>query len=314
MGLFKKKKQENVAEAVEQVVAKDYYPIEHVASSLKAYQQELVDKEVASLQELHDVRDAFAQVLESNSLLREKLGSFAGMFDTVGQNSGRFEQVKDEIGVSVLDAQNQVQSLKESSREVQQSFNEMKEEFNRFEESVSQIADCMQQIIHIANQTNLLALNASIEAARAGEQGKGFAVVAEEVKSLADEIKSLVGNVEGRISDVQQGTEKLNKSIEVSQASLQGSMENVDATNETFHKITSAASGADVVQEEIASAAATASGELKQVEQAFDRIEMQYDTVMNHINCVNDLGTTKSTIFEYMDNMLSQIKPILDDM
>lgn len=313
MGLFHKEKQIDNQMVVGNIQKKDYYPIEHVANSLKSYQNELIDKEVDSLQELYEVQQSFSEVLESNALLRDKLTAFSDMFDMVGQTSGKFAEVKNQIGDSVEDAHKQVQSLKVSSKEVQTNFDDMKNEFVRFEESVGAIAECMEQIISIANQTNLLALNASIEAARAGEQGKGFAVVAEEVKNLAEEIKNLVGTVEGRIKEVQDGTEKLNNRIELSQKSLVESMNNVDATNQTFAKITSAANGADRVQEEISYAANKASKELDEVEQAFDRIDMQYDNVLTHINNVNDLGTTKSVMFESMDNMLSQIKPMLDE-
>lgn len=312
MGLFNKNKVTKVeATPVPVTTTKDYYPVEHICTSLSKYQKDLMNKEVDSLQELHAVQSSFTDVLESNAVLREKLTSFAGVFETVGQTSGKFADVKNKIEDSVDEAHTIVRELKDSSIGVQESFDGMKQVFTDFEASVGQIAECMDQITAIANQTNLLALNASIEAARAGEQGKGFAVVAEEVKKLADEIKTLVATVEGSIAEVQRGTNKLNESIVSSQESLTGSMSNVDATYKTFDKIIEAASGADQVQEEIANAASDAGHELKDVESAFDNIERQYDTLLNHINTVNDLGTTKSTMFESMDNMLSQIQPIL---
>ena len=184
MFLLKKKTSstENVDQALEK---KDYYPVVHVANSLRSYQKQLVNKEVDSLQELREVQLSFDKVLEDNNVLKEKLNSFNSIFETVGLESGKFDNVKKEIVSTVEDAQKKVQGLKTSSVEVQDRFQEMQSIFTDFQVSVKKIEDCMNQIISIANQTNMLALNASIEAARAGEQGKGFAVVAEEVRNLA---------------------------------------------------------------------------------------------------------------------------------
>lgn len=172
----------------------------------------------------------------------------------------------------------------------------------------------MAQIISIANQTNMLALNASIEAARAGEQGKGFAVVAEEVKNLASEIKSLVSTVDISIGDVEQGTANLNTSISTSQDALNQSMENVDSTYEVFDQITTAAGGADTVHQQITTAMSAAEQKLDEVSQSFSLEGRQFDAVMEHINHANDLGTTKSSLFEDMTNLLTQIAPLTEEL
>ena len=181
----------------------DLHPVTHIADCLLDYQKQLSTSEVHSLDELQSITQAFQLVLDENAALREKLDSFHELFGDVDRASGEFASVKSDIASSVGLAQQRVDGLKDSSKEVQERFLEMQNTFSDFQVSVQKIKDCMAQIISIANQTNMLALNASIEAARAGEQGKGFAVVAEEVKNLASEIKSLVSTVDISIGDVE---------------------------------------------------------------------------------------------------------------
>ena len=291
---------------------KDYYPVYYVVKGIEDYQKQMVAKEVESLQELHEVEVSFDEVLEENANLRETLGSFTNVFDAVGKSAEDFDSVKAEITNSVEVAQNKVGELKSSSQEIKDCFSEIGFGFNEFKKSVSVIAESMNQITAIANQTNMLALNASIEAARAGEQGKGFAVVAEEVKNLAEEIKQLVNTVEDNLKDVQRGNELLDNSISHSEDVLDKNVKSVDETHETFEQIIAAASSADEVQKTIKNAASDAEREIRNADREFDKIEGQYQTLRNHIRQASELGTTKSSLFEGVENMVSQIKPYLE--
>lgn len=311
--MFFSKKNESVEAAVQREPL-DLHPIVHVADSLKDYQKQLAINEVSSLNELQEVQTAFCEVLEENAALKEKLDSFHDMFASVGEVSSQFAGVQQKISDSVDQAQRQVGGLKDSSSQVQEHFVEIENTFSDFQVSVQKIKDCMTQIISIANQTNMLALNASIEAARAGEQGKGFAVVADEVKNLANEIKTLVSTVDVSINDVEMDTEKLNASINSSKEALSQSIENVENTYEVFDQITEAAGGAGTVQDEIFNALEESKQRLSEVSSSFDVTEEQLQNVFTHIGKANELGTTKSSMFEDMDNMLSQIAPIAKEL
>lgn len=316
---FLKKKQGDVvavetSQAAPKAVVADTHSIEYVTDMLMGYQKDLVLKEVESLTELNEVQSSFDEVRKSNDVLKAKLQEFDGLFQRVGSSAEQFAEVKNEIEDSVGNAQEKVKGLMTSSEQVQDAFTEMQNIFGDFKTSVQDIANVMTQIVDIANQTNLLALNASIEAARAGEQGRGFAVVAEEVKNLADQIKGLVSQVGESINEVEHGTGRLNDSIATSQKALSQSLDDVKATYATFDAITSTAGGADAVQEQIVLASETAKRELREIDASFNVTENKFGKLMGHIDRASELGTTKSTTYENMSNMLSQVAPLLQDL
>lgn len=285
---------------------KSLYPVLHVADSIKRYQQELVQQEVTSLLELSMVRSSFGGVLTEADSFQGTLQDFDQTFSNISQVSSQFASVKQEIDQSVLQAQGEVEALKNSSIQVEAHFDEMESTFIEFQDAVKKIRTCMNKIVSIADQTNILALNASIEAAKAGERGKGFSVVANEVKVLAAEVNSGIG-------DVEKGTDKLSTNLHTSQEALGQSLHKVDETYEMFRDITSAAESATTVQAEIDDVIQESKLALQALCGYFDKIKGQYREVVQHINLASRLGTTKSSMFEDLDNMLSQIAPMIND-
>lgn len=293
--------------------SKSLYPVLYVIGSLKDYHKELVQREVSSLWELNMVSRSFGSVLHESENFKETLREFNETFSNINTVSGQFAAVKENISQSVVQAQEEIEQLKYSSLMVQTHFDEMQETFEEFQQSLRKIKGCMGKIVSIADQTNILSLNASIEAARAGEKGKGFAVVAEEVKSLSDEIKNLAAEVDVSIGDVEQGTDMLNSSINTSHQALEQSLSKVEEAYETFDSITQAAEGTSEVQMEISQVVDESKEALQTLYDFFENTKRQYQEVVKHINHASNLGTTKSAMFEDIDNMLSQIPPIIED-
>lgn len=307
--LFQKKNRSKTDGAPQ--AEKGLYPELYVINVLKDYQKDMVRKEVESLQELGMVGSAFNGVLGETENFQQKLEDFETVFSSVSEVSGQFENVKEGITESVLQAKKEVEWLKVNSQQVEDCFGQMESTFDELKTSVEKIKQCMNSIVSIADQTNILAINASIEAARAGEKGKGFAVVAAEVKKLAEEIKFLAKDVDSGVHAVERGTEELNTSIHTSRQELGHNMEMVEETSAMFNCITEAADGATAVQTEISRVIDDSRRSLQSLRGFFDQIRAQYQEVVKHIRKASHLGTTKGAMFEDVDNLLSQIPPVV---
>ena len=112
---------------------------------------------------------------------------------------------------------------------------------------------------------------------------------------------------------MEEGAGQLSDSIMASQEALGHGYDIVNNTSKSFEQITEAAEGASSVQSDISDVIIDSQGKLQLLCQFFDKIKYQYQEVVKHIDRASSLGTTKSTMFEDMNNMLSQIEPMMKD-
>lgn len=290
------------------------YPVLHMADSLKEYQRELAKKEVASLGELSQIGASFDGVLREGDQFQANLQNFGESFASINETAEQFGLVRGEIGQAVSEARGQMAALEQTSVKVQRSYDAMAETFSHLETAIREIQQSMGKIMSIAEQTNILAINASIEAARAGVEGRSFAVVAAQVKQLAQEIQSLAGEVDSGVNEVEVRANELSESISGSRQTLDQTVGIVSETEGSFEKITAAAEGAQSVQAGISQVIEASRNELQTLCRFFDQMKDQYQEVVKHIESASRLGTTKSAMFEDMDNLISQIPPLAGDV
>lgn len=309
--MFGKNKKEVVEIKDEVKISDNSTAIVYIADSLKDCQKKLVKNEVESLTKIADISETFGEVFDKNERLKEELDSFNEAFQAVNETTADYDVVKRGIIESVDHARGKMEGLKKNSGEVRESFNEIEKGFETFKEAVEDISGYMREIVGIASQTNLLALNASIEAARAGEAGRGFAVVAEEVRKLADQIKVLIDEVNTSIEHAGSESERLSHSMGDSIEALNKNLTDVDETYATFDEIVESANASDEVQEKIAEASENAKDQLRTIGASIDSINASCNEMLEQLGEVNKLGTTKSGLFENIDNLVVQLEPIV---
>lgn len=251
-------------------------------------------------------------VLQEVDGLNSHMNEFEDMFSSISVAADSFQNVREDIILSVEQAKEQVGRLKQDSLKVTERFYLMDRTFEALLTAVDEIKNCTKSIIAVANKTNMLALNASIEAARAGEQGKGFAVVAEQVTGLAEQIKKLVGMVNESIAHVEEETAELNTSLADAKTALETNGKNVDATHEIFEAIKKQTDEVNHVQSDISEAISVSKKKMEGISGFVVLSKSHYDKVLECIEDIEKSDGKKAAILEEIRNLLCQIEPLAE--
>nr|WP_316651965.1 methyl-accepting chemotaxis protein [uncultured Gellertiella sp.] len=192
--------------------------------------------------------------------LEESTAALQELTNTVGSTAEGAKKASTVVGQALSEA-------KVSGEVVTKAVSAM----GAIEKSSDEISKIIGVIDEIAFQTNLLALNAGVEAARAGEAGRGFAVVAQEVRELAQRCASAAREIKGLISQ--------------SSGHVQSGVSLVNEAGSALDKIIGRIVDINGIVTEIASAAASQSGGLREVSSAIvnmDQITQQNAAMVEH--------------------------------
>ena len=273
--------------------------------------EDLADQEVKAVEEIERVKESYSEVIENNARVSESIDLFEAEFKKIGEISGEFNGVIENVTGVAGSAMQDMQELKESCVKVEEKFEESSKIYDEFQQRFDEIKKTMQSIVGVANQTNLLALNASIEAARAGEHGKGFAVVADEVTKLSIDIKEMAGEVNKSMEGLQTSAENLTTSLEEAKGALGTSKEQMEHTESIFGRIHESVATVEGVQKEITDVVEHCSGQVTDIQGDMASYENQYAQVMDKIDGLKSLMTEKGFVYEDISNMLEQADPLI---
>lgn len=316
--MFGKKKTEKIQEISTGNVGKKAGNVKEYLNSMSFLSKFVMEKKDALLEEeaktvteIDKVHDSYNQVIENNAKVSESINTFESEFARIGEISGEFSDVIQNVTEVSQGALGDIRELKDSSDKLEEQFEEIAKIYDEFQKGFDEIKATMMNIVGVANQTNLLALNASIEAARAGEHGKGFAVVADEVTKLSIGIKELVGDVNKSMEGLQISSENLTRSLEGAREALNESKSQMDNTENIVSGITESVSGVEDVQKGISEVVDRCTSQVEEIQNEMSTYETQYGEVMELIDGLKSLMTQKGFIYEDISNMIEQTEPLI---
>lgn len=180
-----------------------------------------------------DTKNKFSEITASIQEMDSLILEVSGIIESTNENASTAQNVSKEVLSNMEDLESTIGKTV-GSISILQGYSK-------------EISEVVNVISNISKQTQLLALNASIEAARAGESGKGFSVVAEEISKLALGTEAATKSISNVIKQVQEQTQAtfkyagdINNKVNVSTASVKGSIQSFDQINQDINVITDA--------------------------------------------------------------------------
>lgn len=304
---------EPIETAPKESLEDNLYPISFAADELMKKKSSLQNEEMTTIKDLKGLQNSFAAGIEKNNSMNSLVEGLKNEFNQVQESLDRLNEVFENIHDIVNNSKDDMNKLRDSTGAVQDSFGDIRDVFDTFQVSFNEIRDDMDSITGIANQTNLLALNASIEAARAGEQGKGFAVVADEVTNLSVQIKELVAKVATSMENLTANSNRLLTAIDNTNQNVEVAKNQVGDTQKSLDEVASVTAAAKEDNVTLGTKITACNDSVTTISTHLDETSEEFRSMSTEIDNVNSDITKKGFMFEDMQNLLEQMKPLLSE-
>lgn len=281
----------------------DKYPLDYALGSAYRVVDELAEDVFLTTQKMRYANDQLSGLQSDMVSLQDEINALDEGFSDITMAADQFGDVEAQIDQSVMEAQGQMDQLKQDSNAMQENFRNMTQTFDMLQGALDKIRNSLTGIGEVADQTDLLALNASIEAARAGEQGKGFAVVAEEVGKLAKMSQDMVEGIHASIAEVERQSSELNKFIQASDEAMLCNIKSMEKTGRYFDDVKRSVSGTAAVRDAIEGAVERNRASVRNVQDSLKATAGVYSDIIDRMD-IDD--SKKGVLIEAFQNIIEQ--------
>lgn len=229
----KAKEQEEVANAVSEIVGKLEGDFHQVLDELKVINEEMSSTDVA-IENIAGSSESTAREVNKQADMTSQIQS---RLENTNHTAETARITTENLKETIENGKKIATELQQQSVLVDQNTNKISDTVSQLVRNVEKVSSITESILNISSQTNLLALNASIEAARAGEAGKGFAVVADEIRELADATRVSTEQITDIINELKHVTNETKVGIEESTESINVQREKVEEVTANFAAI-----------------------------------------------------------------------------
>lgn len=209
------------------------------SESLSAVAEETSASSAEVANAVGEIAHGASRSAEDAELVTERADLLGQQINEITVKADAMSDIATKAGEMNSNGQTQMHELKLSFQDWENNIQSMSDVIATLEGKVKAIGSVMETITEVSSQTNLLALNASIEAARAGEHGKGFAVVAEEVRKLAEQSSRATEEVKVTVQELQAESRLVTEQMNDTQENFHRQGAVVHNTETTFSEISS---------------------------------------------------------------------------